>query len=105
MSEFGSVATVEGFLTEDALYMETRTGKHLLTFTLAIKHYVRPGTPPLVSFIHIEMWGDFALKFKNQLIKGQRCRVHGSFRQDRWEADLGNVESRLKIICNEIVLL
>ena len=101
MSTFNN-ATIEGFVTNDAVHKVTRSGKSLLTCELAITHYSKPGEPPRVSFLSCEAWYDLADKFKDELVKGKKVMISGVLRQDRWENEKGKLESRLKIIANEI---
>jgi single-strand DNA-binding protein len=98
-------ATVEGFITHDATEKTTKTGKHLVMFSLAINHYMRPDEPPRVSFLEAEAWDLLNEEDQAKLVKGKRVVVSGVLRQDRWEDERGKVVSRLKIIANEIIFL
>lgn len=100
-----SNATIEGFVTHDPLAKTTKTGKSLCTFALAINHYSKSDEPPRVSFIEVETWDKMADVCSRNITKGKRVLVTGSLRQDRWEDDKGKMQSRLKIIGNEVVFL
>ncbi|PKL15816.1 MAG: single-stranded DNA-binding protein [Spirochaetae bacterium HGW-Spirochaetae-5] len=100
-----SNATIEGFVTHDPQAKTTKTGKSLCTFALAINHYTRNDEPPQVSFINVETWEKTAEFCSRNITKGRRILVTGSLRQDRWEDDNGKMQSRIKIIGNEIVFL
>lgn len=100
-----SNATIEGFVTHDPQAKKTKTGKSLCTFALAINHYSKSDEPPRVSFIEVETWEKTAEICSKNITKGKRILVTGSLRQDRWEDDKGKMQSRLKIIGNEIIFL
>lgn len=100
-----SNATIEGFVTHDPLAKTTKTGKSLCTFALAINHYSKADEPPRVSFIEVETWEKIADVCSRNITKGKRVLVTGSLRQDRWEDDNGKMQSRIKIIGNEVVFL
>jgi len=100
-----SNATIEGFVTHDPQAKTTKTGKSLCTFALAINHYSKSDEPPRVSFIEVETWEKIADFCSRNITKGKRIMVMGSLRQDRWEDDKGKMQSRLKIIGNEVRFL
>jgi len=97
-----ATATIEGFVTHEPQIKKTKTGKSVCTFSLAINHYSKSEEPPRVSFIEVETWEKIAERCSKSVIKGKRLIVIGSLRQDRWEDDNGKVQSRIKIIGNEI---
>jgi len=98
-------AIVEGFITHDAVHKAIKTGKHLITFSLAINHYSTSGEPLRVSFLEAEAWDLLNEEDQAKLIKGKHVMVSGSLRQDRWEDERGKINSRLKIIANEVRFL
>ncbi|HNX23535.1 MAG TPA: single-stranded DNA-binding protein [Spirochaetota bacterium] len=100
-----SNATIEGFVTHDPLAKTTKTGKSVCTFALAINHYSKSDEPPRVSFIEVETWEKMADICSKNITKGKRVLVTGSLRQDRWEDDKGKMQSRLKIVGNEVIFL
>ena len=100
-----SNATIEGFVTHDPQAKTTKTGKTLCTFALAINHYSKSDEPPRVSFIEVETWEKIADICSKNITKGKRVLVTGSLRQDRWEDEKGKMQSRLKIIGNEVIFL
>ena len=100
-----SNATIEGFVTHDPQAKTTKTGKSLCTFALAINHYSKSDEPPRVSFIEVETWEKTADICSKNITKGKRVLVTGSLRQDRWEDEKGKMQSRLKIIGNEVIFL
>lgn len=100
-----SNATIEGFVTHDPQSKTTKTGKSLCTFALAINHYSKSDEPPKVSFIEVETWEKIADFCSRNITKGKRIMVMGSLRQDRWEDDKGKIQSRLKIVGNEVRFL
>lgn len=100
-----SSATIEGHVTHDPQVKKTKTGKSVCTFSLAINHYSKSDEAPKVSFIDVETWEKIAEICSKNIRKGKRIMVIGSLKQDRWEDDKGKVQSRLKIIGNEIRFL
>ena len=100
-----SNATIEGFVTHDPTAKITKTGKSLCTFALAINHYSKSDEPPKVSFIEVETWEKIADFCSKNIAKGKRVMVMGSLRQDRWEDDKGKIQSRIKIVGNEVRFL
>jgi len=100
-----SNATIEGFVTHDPQAKTTKTGKSLCTFALAINHYSKSDEPPRVSFIEVETWEKVADICSKNISKGKRILVTGSLRQDRWEDERGKMQSRLKIVGNEVIFL
>ncbi len=100
-----SNATIEGFVTHEPELKKTKTGKSVCNFSLAINHYSKNDEPPRVSFIEVETWEKTAEICSKNITKGKRIIVMGSLRQDRWEDGNGKMQSRLKIIGNEIRFL
>ena len=100
-----SNATIEGFVTHDPTAKITKTGKSLFTFALAINHYSKSDEPPKVSFIEVETWEKVADFCSKNVSKGKRVMVIGSLRQDRWEDEKGKMQSRIKIVGNEVRFL
>lgn len=100
-----ATATIEGFVTHDPQIKTTKTGKSVCTFALAINHYSKNDEAPKVSFIDVETWDKVAEICSKNVNKGKRVMVIGTLRQDRWEDDKGKIQSRLKIVGNEIRFL
>ena len=100
-----ATATIEGFVTHDPQTRKTKTGKSVCTFSLAINHYSKNDEPPRVSFIEVETWEKVADVCSKSVQKGKKLIVIGALRQDRWEDDKGKLQSRIKIIGNEIRFL
>lgn len=96
-----SGAIVEGFVTDEPIVEKSKTGKTILMFSLAIRHYTRPGEPSRVSFIEVEAWEELADINAPLLEKGKRVIVKGRLRQDRWEEHKGEC-SRIKIFADGI---
>jgi len=87
MTNFNS-ATIEGYLAQDPRVRETKTGKQVCTFAVAMNHFSDPDSSPRVSFIDIETWDKLATNCSKNLAKGRRVIVHGKLRQDRWESKI-----------------
>ena len=100
-----SNATVEGFATCDPIVKTTKTQKKVATFSISIPHYSMNDEPPRVSFVDIEGWEKVADGIELYVEKGQRVMVIGTIRQDRWETETGKINSRIKIVAQEIRLI
>ena len=97
--------TIEGFATRNPTMRETKTGKTVCTFSLAVNHYSKADSEPIVSFIDVETWEKVAKICGEHITKGKRIFVAGRLRQDRWEGKDGKTQSKIKIIGNEIRFL
>jgi single-strand DNA-binding protein len=100
-----SFATVEGFATSDPKVRTTKTQKKVATFSMSILHYSRIDESPRISFVDIEGWERVADDIELDIKKGQRVMVIGTIRQDRWETETGKMNSRIKIVAQEIRLI
>lgn len=100
-----SNATVEGFATCDPIVKTTKTQKKVATFLMSIPHYSRNDEPPRVSFVDIEGWERIADDIELDVKKGQRVMVIGTIMQDRWETETGKINSRIKIVAQQIRLI
>ena len=98
-------ATVEGFVVFDPSFKKTKNGKSVCTFQLAINHCSKEDKPPRVSFIDVETWEKVADFCNQNITKGDKILVIGSLRQDRWEDNKGKIQSRIKIVANEILFI
>ena len=100
-----SFAIIEGFATCDPEIRTTKTQKKVATFLISIPHYSRIDEPPRVSFVDIEGWERVADDIELYIKKAQRVMVIGTIRQDRWETETGKMNSRIKIVAQEIRLI
>lgn len=94
--------TIEGRATHDPVLKQTKTGKNVCTFSLAMNHYSKEGAEPQVSFIDVETWEKLAEYCSGNVSKGRRIMVAGTLRQDRWEGQDGKKQSRIKIVGKEV---
>lgn len=104
MNNFNS-ATIEGYVTHDPRVKETKTGKSVCTFAVAMNHYSEADSASRVSYIDIETWDKLADVCSKNLSKGKRVMVHGKIRQDRWEGKEGRVQSRIIVVGREVRFL
>ena len=104
MTNFNS-ATIEGYLAQDPRVRETKTGKQVCTFAVAMNHFSDPDSSPRVSFIDIETWDKLATNCSKNLAKGRRVIVHGKLRQDRWEGKEGRSQSKILVVGREVQFL
>jgi len=100
-----AAATIEGFVTQNPVLKKTKTGKSVCTFSLAVNHFTRMDDNPKVSFIEVETWERIAEICSESVAKGKRLLVIGGLRQDRWEGKDGKMQSRIKIVGNEVRFL
>lgn len=100
-----ATATVEGFVTHEPVLKTTKSGKSVCSFSIAINHYSQPDSPPKVSYLDIETWEKFAEHCSNNVSKGKRVMVIGELRQDRWEGTDGRIQSKIKLVGNQLRLL
>ena len=98
-------ATIEGFITHEPVVKQTKTGKSLCQFSLAINHYAKEDEEPKVSYVDVETWNKTADICSKYLTKGKHIMVVGNLRQDRWEDKDGKLRSKIKIIGNEVIFL
>jgi single-strand DNA-binding protein len=95
-------ATVEGFVSLDPVLKQTKNGKSLCTFSIAVRHYSDPDSDPKVSFLEIETWDKLADYCSAHICKGKLVMVIGSLRQERWEGTDGKMRSKIKIVGSQI---
>jgi single-strand DNA-binding protein len=98
-------ATIEGFITHEPVFKQTKTGKSLCQFSLAVNHYAKEDDDPKVSYVDVETWNKTADVCSKYLSKGRRIMVIGNLRQDRWETKEGKFQSKIKIVGNEVIFL
>lgn len=100
-----TAATVEGFVANEPVVRETKTGKSVCTFAVAINHYSDADSPPKVSYLDVETWQKLAEMCSKNVKKGKRVMVIGGLRQDRWEGKDGRIQSKIILIGKEIRFL
>lgn len=100
-----NTSTLEGFVTQPPVYRQTKTGKNVCSFTLAVKHFSPGTTEQQVSFFDIETWEKLAELCSRTIDKGKRVMVLGAMRQDRWEGPDGKKHSRIKLVGREVRFL
>ncbi|HON80257.1 MAG TPA: single-stranded DNA-binding protein [Spirochaetota bacterium] len=100
-----TAATVEGFVANEPIVRETKTGKSVCTFAVAINHYSDPDSAPKVSYLDVETWQKLAEMCSKNVKKGKRIMVMGGLRQDRWEGKDGRIQSKIILIGREIRFL
>ncbi len=98
-----ALAVLDGNLTRDPETKNTKTGKTITTFTVAMNHeYGNKDGNKSVSFIQVETWDKLAENCANFLKKGSRVTVSGSIREDRWKDDDGKPHNRHKVIAQTV---
>lgn len=101
MSNYNN-ATIEGRLTHDPVFKQTKTGKNVCSFSVAINHSPANSEVPQVSFIDVETWDKVADFCADTLAKGKKVLVMGSLKQERWEGKDGNLKSKWKMIGHQV---
>ncbi len=96
---------IDGFVTRDPQIKETKSGKSLCTFTLAMNHHSGVDATPRVSYIDIETWSSLADLCAQNVKKGKKVLVAGKLRQDRWEGKEGKMQSRIILVGREVRFL
>lgn len=100
------ICQIKGRLIKDPEFKETKTGKKLLTFTLAYHAFQSEGTEDEnVHFIGVEAWERLAELFSPLLRKGVETLVNGSVLQNRWKDDKGKTKSYHKVSANNISIV
>lgn len=99
-----SFTLVEGFVTAKPRLAETKTGKPVCHFSIAMNHRFGNGEGS-VSFLDIESWGKRGQNCSTYLDKGSRVIVQGYLRQDRWENGKGEKRSHLKLVSDSVTFL
>ncbi len=98
-------AQVEGFATHDPVLRETRTGKAVCNFSLAVNHFSSSDDEPKVSYVDVETWEKLAKVCAEGISKGKRIMIFGNLRQDRWEGKDGKTQSKIKVVGNSVRFL
>ena len=97
--------SISGNLTRDAELKETKAGKTILAFGVAVnesrKNAQSGEYENYANFIDCAMFGTRAEKIAQYLKKGAKVSVLGHLRQTRWESD-GQKRSKVEIIVEEI---
>ncbi len=100
-----TTATIEGHVTHEPIIRETKTGKSICSFSLAVNHFTKSEDKPKVSFIDVETWDKLADICGRNVSKGKRLMVIGRLRQDRWEGEDGKTRSKIKVVGTEVRFL
>ena len=93
----------DGRLTADPVMRTTKTGKHVVTFCIAVNH-PGPGGKTAASFFNVETWEKVADRAMD-LRKGQPVTVEGILRQDRFADNDGKTQVRIKIVAHRVLPL
>ena len=95
---------IEGNLTKDPEAKQTPKGTPVTTLSVASNRYYKHGEEKTeeVSFFQVEFWSKQAEVCKNYLSKGRGVRIRGHLKQDRWQDTDGKMQSRVKIVGEDI---
>ncbi len=96
---------IEGNLTKDPEIHVTQNGRSLCKFPIANNRYYKNKEQEVVqetSFIQIETWGSLAESCGTYLGKGQKVRVVGRLRQDRWQTEDAQNKERFLVVAEHV---
>ena len=98
-----NICQIKGRLTRDPELAETKTGKKILSLSLAYNSLQSTDTDGSnANFIKVEAWEKIAEIFAPLLKKGVEILVNGNIVQNRWKDSEGNLKSYHKISANSI---
>ena len=100
------ICQIKGRLAKDPEFKETKTGKKLLSFTVAYHTFYSGSTEDEnTNFIIVEAWEKLADLFHPLLRKGVEILVNGSMIQNRWKDEQGKTKSYHKLSANHISIV
>lgn len=94
--------TLEGFVTQDPVMKQTKSGKSVSNFGIACRHYPSGSDEARVSFYDVECWEGLAKVVSEKVKKGKRLMIFGYLKQDRWEGSDGKNRSKVVVVANTI---
>ena len=104
MSDLNMVALV-GRIAKNAA-IETASGKSICKFTIAVNRDKRDENgeyKSIPNFIHLALFGEYAVKMAPHLFKGRTISVMGELKEDAWTKD-GKSYSKLSVVAHKIGL-
>jgi len=101
MSKSVNNVTLLGRLTRDVELKDTKTGKKVGSFTIAVD---KQGKDDSASFIDVTVWEKTAEYVAQYAGKGLRVAVVGRLDQQTWEKD-GQKQSKIVVIANEVTVV
>ncbi len=96
---------IEGNVTKDPDIFVTTNGVSLCKFPIASNRIYKNKDQELTeetSFILIETWAGLAEHCGTYLLKGQKVRVVGRLKQERWQNEEGNNRERFVIVAEHV---
>jgi single-strand DNA-binding protein len=96
---------IEGNVTKDPDIFVTTNGTSLCKFPIASNRIFRNKEQELTeetSFIIIETWGGLAEHCGTYLLKGQRVRIVGRLKQERWQNEENQHRERFVIVAEHV---
>lgn len=98
-----ALAVLDGYLTKNPETKQTKTDKTVTTFTIAVNNdWGDSDDKKTVSYIPIETWSRLAENCQAYLKKGRHVIVDGRLHQDRWEDERGKLQSKIKIVAQNV---
>lgn len=103
MNDLNSIL-LEGRLTIEPELKYTNSGIALCTFTLVVNRYIKydGNWKEEVSFFNIEVWNKLAENIVENFHKGDKIRIIGRLRQDRWQGKDGRIHSKVIVVSDHI---
>jgi single-strand DNA-binding protein len=93
-----NLSLIEGRLTSDPDFLNTKSGYPYCKFDVAVNFNMKSGNGKVineVSFISVNTWNKVALACSQYLKKGSKVRIRGRLKQNSWNTKEG--EKRRKI--------
>lgn len=95
-----SFTVLDGRLVDKPSLIQTKNGKLVSHFSLAMNH-----SSDSVTFLDIEAWEKRAKACYDNLDRGSRVIVHGNLRQDKWEDQQGQKRSKIKLVASNVIFI
>ncbi len=102
---FNNFTILEGRLTRDPEYKQSRAGKSMLKFSIANNSGSKKENKDNVGYYDVFAWSELAERFNDRLKKGKGIRVIGKLNQWRWKDDDGKSFSKISIVASHIEFL
>jgi single-strand DNA-binding protein len=90
-----------GNLTRDPDFKNTKSGKAVCNFSLAINNKANDS----VTFVDIETWSKTAENCSRFLSKGRKVVVEGRLQLNTWNSKSGEARSKLFCIADQVTFL
>lgn len=102
-----NAVTISGNLGRDAESRTTRTGKQVVTFSMAVNMPKRDGDgwTTKANWIRVVWYGPEAGDRAPLLVKGAGVVVHGSLNENTWEGRDGNKRRDVEVVAKQVAIM